>query len=293
MNWHWKPPRRRQAACRFPRRGRSGDRRRETLHRAPAHASRRRNTHEPERRFRRPVGVYAHEPIGVVLAYSAFNHPLNLIVHQVGPAIAAGCPVIVKPAKATPLSCFRFVGILREAGLPPEWCQAMMTASKNSPPRGRRPPVGFLFLHRQRRGGLEFAVEIGPRRALLAGTRRRGPGHRRRRCRSGRRFAATLQRRLLPRGPGLRFGAADLRRPEDRPGSGRPSGRTGRQLKVGDPTLPETEVGPLIRARKSAASMTGCRKRPIAERRSSAAAKAVGTRCYAPRYCSIRPTIAV
>jgi acyl-CoA reductase-like NAD-dependent aldehyde dehydrogenase len=69
-----------------------------------------------------------YEPIGVVLAYSAFNHPLNLIVHQVGPAIAAGCPAIVKPAKATPLSCFRFVNILREAGLPPEWCQAMVTS---------------------------------------------------------------------------------------------------------------------------------------------------------------------
>ena len=48
-----------------------------------------------------------HEPIGVVMAVSAFNHPLNLIVHQVGPAIAAGCPVLVKPASSTPLSCFR------------------------------------------------------------------------------------------------------------------------------------------------------------------------------------------
>ena len=64
------------------------------------------------------------EPIGVVVAVSAFNHPLNLIVHQVGPAIAAGCPVIVKPAEDTPLSCFRFVELLREAGLPEEYCQA-------------------------------------------------------------------------------------------------------------------------------------------------------------------------
>lgn len=64
------------------------------------------------------------EPIGVVVAVSAFNHPLNLIVHQVGPAVAAGCPVIVKPAEDTPLSCMRFVSILHEAGLPPEWCQA-------------------------------------------------------------------------------------------------------------------------------------------------------------------------
>jgi acyl-CoA reductase-like NAD-dependent aldehyde dehydrogenase len=69
------------------------------------------------------------EPIGVVVAVSAFNHPLNLICHQAGPAIAAGCPVIVKPAEDTPLSCFRFVEIVREAGLPEEWCQALLTSS--------------------------------------------------------------------------------------------------------------------------------------------------------------------
>lgn len=66
------------------------------------------------------------EPIGVVLAISAFNHPLNLIAHQVGPAIAAGCPVIVKPAKATPLSCFRLVELLRKAGLPDGYCQPLL-----------------------------------------------------------------------------------------------------------------------------------------------------------------------
>ena len=69
-----------------------------------------------------------HEPIGVVVAVSAFNHPLNLAVHQIGPAIAAGCPVIIKPAEDTPLSCFRLIGILREAGLPDEWCQGIVTS---------------------------------------------------------------------------------------------------------------------------------------------------------------------
>ena len=67
------------------------------------------------------------EPIGVIVAVSAFNHPLNLIVHQVGPAVAAGCPVIVKPAEDTPISCFRLVALLREAGLPDEWCQPLVT----------------------------------------------------------------------------------------------------------------------------------------------------------------------
>ena len=71
------------------------------------------------------------EPIGVVVAVSAFNHPLNLIVHQVAPAIATGCPVIVKPAQDTPLSCFRFVEILRQAGLPAAWCQALATPDLN------------------------------------------------------------------------------------------------------------------------------------------------------------------
>ena len=65
------------------------------------------------------------EPIGPVLAFSAFNHPLNLIVHQVAPAIAAGCPVIVKPAEATPLSCQKFVDLLYESGLPKRWCQVV------------------------------------------------------------------------------------------------------------------------------------------------------------------------
>jgi len=66
------------------------------------------------------------EPIGVVVAVSAFNHPLNLIAHQIGPAIASGCPVIVKPADDTPLSCLRLVNIIHQAGFPPEWCQVVL-----------------------------------------------------------------------------------------------------------------------------------------------------------------------
>ncbi len=63
------------------------------------------------------------EPIGPVVAVSAFNHPLNLIVHQVVPAIATGCPVIVKPADTTPLTCQKFVDLVYEAGLPEDLCQ--------------------------------------------------------------------------------------------------------------------------------------------------------------------------
>ena len=72
------------------------------------------------------IAFTQRQPIGVVVAVSAFNHPLNLIVHQVAAAVAAGCPVIVKPADDTPLSCLRFAQILHEAGLAPEWCQVVI-----------------------------------------------------------------------------------------------------------------------------------------------------------------------
>ncbi|TVP43448.1 MAG: aldehyde dehydrogenase family protein [Mongoliibacter sp.] len=66
------------------------------------------------------------EPIGVVVSLSAFNHPLNLIVHQTITAFAAGCPVIVKPASNTPLSCIAFMDILKEAGVPEGWVQMVL-----------------------------------------------------------------------------------------------------------------------------------------------------------------------
>lgn len=67
------------------------------------------------------------EPIGVVAAISAFNHPLNLIIHQVAPAIAVGCPIIIKPASQTPLSCLEFIKLLRQEGLEEGWCQSLIT----------------------------------------------------------------------------------------------------------------------------------------------------------------------
>jgi len=78
------------------------------------------------------IAYTQREPIGVVASVSAFNHPLNLIVHQTIPALAVGCPVLIKPAALTPLSCFRFVEILSEAGLPDGWCTALLTSREDS-----------------------------------------------------------------------------------------------------------------------------------------------------------------
>ena len=61
-------------------------------------------------------------PRGVVAAISPFNFPLNLVAHKVAPAIAAGCPVVLKPASQTPISSIRLQEILMdECGLPPGW----------------------------------------------------------------------------------------------------------------------------------------------------------------------------
>jgi len=58
------------------------------------------------------------DPIGAVLAISAFNHPLNLIAHQVGCAVASGCSVVLKPAPATPVSAHFLKEFFAKAGLP-------------------------------------------------------------------------------------------------------------------------------------------------------------------------------
>jgi len=90
------------------------------------------------------IAFTTKEPIGVVVAVSAFNHPLNLIVHQVAPAIAAGCPVLVKPARDTPLSCKAFVDILHEAGLPPQWCRFVACDIPTSEKMITDPRVAFF-----------------------------------------------------------------------------------------------------------------------------------------------------
>jgi acyl-CoA reductase-like NAD-dependent aldehyde dehydrogenase len=67
------------------------------------------------------LGFTLRRPVGVVAAITPFNFPLNLVAHKLGPAIAAGCPVVLKPAELTPLSAIRLVDLLVEAGLPADW----------------------------------------------------------------------------------------------------------------------------------------------------------------------------
>jgi len=189
-----------------------------------------------------------HEPIGVVLAFSAFNHPFNLIAHQVGPAIAAGCPVIVKPAEATPLSCYRLVDLFYEAGLPKEWCQAILTTDHEVSGRMVNDPrVGFFtFIGSDKvgwelrsklapgtRAGMEHGgaspVLIGPGADLADMLPRLARGafyH------SGQ-VCVSVQRVFVPTAQVAEVAAGLAEQAQS--------------MVVGDPTDPETNLGPLIR----------------------------------------------
>ena len=61
------------------------------------------------------IGFWVRKPIGVVVGIAGYNYPLLLAAHKVAPALAAGCPVIIKPAPQTPLATLWMVHVLREA----------------------------------------------------------------------------------------------------------------------------------------------------------------------------------
>jgi acyl-CoA reductase-like NAD-dependent aldehyde dehydrogenase len=193
-----------------------------------------------------------HEPIGVVVAVSAFNHPLNLAVHQVGPAIAAGCPVIIKPAEDTPLSCFRLINILYEAGLPEAWCQGIVTSSHDVATRlvsDHR--VGFFsfigsanvgwMLRSKLAPGARCALEHGGVAPVIVAAdtdlddtvallSKAGFYHAGQVCVSVQRVFAE---KAIAWELAQRIAAA------------------GNQMNIGDPTLPNTDVGPLIRHKET------------------------------------------
>lgn len=59
-----------------------------------------------------------HYPVGVVAGVAPFNFPLNLAIHKIAPAMAAGCPIVLKPASKTPVTALMLAGIIQESGWP-------------------------------------------------------------------------------------------------------------------------------------------------------------------------------
>ncbi len=111
------------------------------------------------------VGLTLRVPCGVVVAISPFNFPLNLVCHKVGPALAGGNAVIVKPATDTPLSALKLTQILLEAGLPPEGINTL------TGPGGE---LGDLLVADRRVRKITFtgSRDVGERICRLAGLKR-------------------------------------------------------------------------------------------------------------------------
>jgi succinate-semialdehyde dehydrogenase/glutarate-semialdehyde dehydrogenase len=70
-------------------------------------------------------GVIMPFPVGVSVGIVPWNFPITLMGTKVGPALAAGCPIIIKPASTTPLTTLKIIGLLNEAGLPPGVLQCL------------------------------------------------------------------------------------------------------------------------------------------------------------------------
>jgi acyl-CoA reductase-like NAD-dependent aldehyde dehydrogenase len=229
------------------------------------------------------IAYTRHEPVGVVLAFSAFNHPLNLIVHQIAPALATGCPSIVKPAAATPLSCMRFVSILHEAGLPQEWAQALVTDSHETANRLVTDPsiAFFTFIGSGAVGwklrsslapGAHCALEHGGVAPVLFAAdadlddavpllAKGGLYHAGQVCVSVQRVFAerSIARELAER---LRDAASTMT--------------------VGDPTSADSDIGPLIREAEVTRVHEWVREAIDAGGEALIGAEPIGTRAYAP-----------
>ncbi|MGH9616085.1 MAG: aldehyde dehydrogenase family protein [Acidobacteriaceae bacterium] len=187
------------------------------------------------------------EPIGVVVAISAFNHPLNLIVHQIVPAIATGCPVLIKPAPTTPLNCLHLVELVHATGLPEAWCQTLVVEDVALAERivvDRR--VAFMSFIGSAEVGWHLRSRLAPgtRCALEHGGAAPVIVDR----------SADLDSMIEPLVKGSYYHAGQVCVSVQRifvhedikeDFVTRFTERV-RKLKIGDPTLPETEAGPLI-----------------------------------------------
>src|SRR5437762_4712602 len=111
------------------------------------------------------VGLTIRVPCGVVAAISPFNFPLNLVCHKVGPALAAGNAVVLKPASDTPLSALKLTEILLESGLPPEGIQCIT---------GSGGEIGDTIVKDRRVRKITFtgSREIGDRICRMAGIKK-------------------------------------------------------------------------------------------------------------------------
>jgi acyl-CoA reductase-like NAD-dependent aldehyde dehydrogenase len=117
------------------------------------------------------LGFWVRRPIGVVVGIAGFNYPLLLAAHKVGPAVAAGCPVVVKPAPQTPLATLWLVHLLREAaaaaGAPAGMVQLVTGDVEVGAALVTDPRVGAVSFTGSAAVGHRIARAAAPRKVVL------------------------------------------------------------------------------------------------------------------------------
>jgi acyl-CoA reductase-like NAD-dependent aldehyde dehydrogenase len=113
------------------------------------------------------VGFVRRVPIGVVAAITPFNFPLNLVAHKLGPAVAAGCPVVLKPASATPLSGLALVEAFRDAGLPDGWQTVVTCPGSVASHLVEHPDVAMVTFTGSRDVGWKLRASVPRKRVSL------------------------------------------------------------------------------------------------------------------------------
>ena len=110
-------------------------------------------------------GFTIRVPIGVIAAITPFNFPLNLAAHKIGPAIATGCGVVLKPSRDAPLAAAALAGLLYEAGLPKESLSVVVGSSSD---------IGDVLIDDHRVGMITFtgSSEVGWQLAARAPQKR-------------------------------------------------------------------------------------------------------------------------
>ena len=153
-------------------------------------------------------GIWKRVPIGPCSFVSPFNFPLNLAAHKIAPALAVGCPFVMKPASRTPLGAIIIGEVLAETDLP-KGAFSILPAHREGADLFTTderlkllsftgsPDVGWDL--KAKAGKKKVVLELGGNAAVIVGCR----------CRPGRRGRADHLRRLLPVGPVLHRRAAD------------------------------------------------------------------------------------
>ncbi|MER9248765.1 aldehyde dehydrogenase family protein [Mesorhizobium sp. M0590] len=192
-------------------------------------------------------GWFTREPLGIIVAITPYNDPLNLVAHKLGPAIAGGNAVLLKPSELAPLSALRIIEALHEAGLPPDVVTAAVGGQDLGEALVQAREVrmisftgGFATGERiSRTAGLKkLTMDLGGNAPVIVMAdcdfQQAVDG-----CISGSYWAAGqncigVQRILVQRPIYDRFANAFVN------GS--------KRLKVGDPLLEDTDIGPMISA---------------------------------------------